>query len=276
MNTTWLTGVALNTPHREPAGAGSWSADRSKSRPVSLAGSVLLLSLLSGLLLTALPASAQISLGVSLPGLQIGINVPVYPRLVRVPGYPVYYDPQAENNYFFYEGLYWVFRDDTWYESSWYNGPWRARQPDSVPLFVLRVPVRYYRQPPGFFRGWRADAAPRWGEHFGRNWQQANNNWDRWDRRNVPAPAPLPTYQRHYSGEQYPQAPDRQQVVREQHYRYPVNPGRDERGERGERGGGRVDDRRDDRRDDRGGGRGEGRGEGRGDNKGERPGKDKH
>jgi hypothetical protein len=213
MNTPLLTGAAVNTPHLKPA------------RPLSLVGWVLLLSLLSGLLLTALPARAQVSFGVSLPGLQIGINVPVYPRLVRVPGYPVYYDPQADTNYFFYDGLYWVFRDDIWYESSWYNGPWQARQPDSVPLFVLRVPVRYYRQPPGFFRGWRADAAPRWGEHFGSNWQQGHSNWDRWDRRNAPAPAPLPTYQRLYTGEQYPQAPDRQQAVREQHYRYPGREG---------------------------------------------------
>jgi hypothetical protein len=177
--------------------------------------------LLSGLLLMALPASAQVSFGVSLPGLQIGINVPTYPRLVRVPGYPVYYDPQADNNYFFYDGLYWVFSDETWYQSSWYDGPWQSMHPDNVPLFVLRVPVRYYRQPPTFFRGWRADAAPRWGERFGPGWQQGHNNWDRWDRRNAPAAAPLPTYQRSFRGEQYPQAPERQQALRDQHYRYP-------------------------------------------------------
>jgi hypothetical protein len=165
-------------------------------------------------------AQVQMSFGVSLPGLQIGINVPEYPRLVRVPGYPVYYDPQADNNYFFYDGQYWVFRDDTWYQSSWYNGPWQSMHPDSVPLFVLRVPVRYYRQPPPFFQGWRADAPPRWGERFGRGWQQQHNNWERWDRRSAPPPAPLPTYQRQFRGDQYPQAPEHQQAVREQNYRY--------------------------------------------------------
>ncbi len=181
--------------------------------------------LLTGTLLTPEAAHAQVSFGVSLPGLQIGINVPVYPRLVRVPGYPVYYDPQADNNYFFYDGLYWVFRDDVWYQSSWYNGPWQSMHPDSVPLFVLRVPVRYYRQPPPFFQGWRADAAPRWGERFGRGWQQEHNNWERWDRRTAPAAAPLPTYQRNFRGEQYPQAPEHQQAVREQNYRYPGRDG---------------------------------------------------
>ena len=37
----------------------------------------------------------------------IGINVPVYPRLVQVPNYPVYYAPGLASNYFFYDGLYW-------------------------------------------------------------------------------------------------------------------------------------------------------------------------
>ncbi len=213
--------------------------------------------LLSGLLLLATPASAQVSFGVSLPGLQIGINVPVYPRLIRVPGQPVYYDPQANSNYFFYDGLYWVFRDDTWYQSSWYNGPWQSTHPDNVPLYVLRVPQRYYRQPPSFFRGGPAQAAPRWGEHFGPGWQQGHDNWNRWDRRTVPAAAPLPTYQRHYAGEQYPQAADRQQAVREQHYRYQPREGR---GEGPGEGPGK--------------GKGNGRGQGQAEGKPEHPGKD--
>lgn len=223
--------------------------------------------LLSGWLLAAAPAQAQVSVGVSLPGLQIGINVPVYPRLVRVPGYPVYYDAQANNNYFFYDGLYWVFRDDTWYQSSWYNGPWRLTQPAYVPLYVLRVPVRYYRQPPGFFRGWRADAAPRWGEHFGRDWQHDHKDWDRWDRRKAPPAAPLPTYQRHYDGEHYPQAPERQQAVRDQHYKYKGHDGRDDERDEG-RGNGRDDER--------GNGKGGDKGKGTGNGKGEHPGRDRH
>ena len=38
----------------------------------------------------------------------IGISVPVYPNLVVVPGYPVYYAPQIDSNYFFYDGLYCI------------------------------------------------------------------------------------------------------------------------------------------------------------------------
>ncbi|HEX9240838.1 MAG TPA: hypothetical protein VF875_00210, partial [Anaeromyxobacter sp.] len=101
-------------------------------------------------------AHAQVSVSIGLPGVEIGVNQPVYPQLVQVPGYPVYYDPRASSNYFFYDGAYWVYQGDNWYASSWYNGPWQMVGPESVPLYVLRVPVRYYRSPPPYFRGWQA------------------------------------------------------------------------------------------------------------------------
>ena len=169
------------------------------------------------------PAQAQVSLRANIgiaPGINIGINVPAYPRLQRVPGYPVYYDPRADSNYFFYDGLYWVFQNDDWYSSTWYNGPWSLTDRQYVPLFVLRVPVRYYRQPPAYFRGWRADTAPRWGQRWGHEWEQSRPGWDRWDHRNVPRAAPLPTYQRQYSGERYPRAEEQQHELRSSNYRY--------------------------------------------------------
>lgn len=171
--------------------------------------------------LPALPASAQVSVGVgvSVPGLSIGVNVPTYPQLVRVPGYPVYYAPGLNTNFFFYDGMYWCFVNDNWYMSSWYNGPWAIVAPDYVPLYLLRVPVRYYRAPPYYFRGWRADYAPRWGDHWGYDWQRRHADWDRWDRRAAPAPAPLPSYQRQYSGNRYPHY-DQQHALNNQYYRY--------------------------------------------------------
>ena len=171
------------------------------------------------LLCSITSAAAQVSIGIGFPGVSIGINLPVYPQLVAVPGYPVYYAPQVNSNYFFYDGMYWVYQQDNWYASSWYNGPWALVSPEVVPLFVLRVPVRYYRQPPVYFRGWRSDAPPRWGEHWGNTWEQHHSGWDRWDRRAVPAPAPLPVYQRQYSGNHYPQV-EQQQTLQGQNYRY--------------------------------------------------------
>ncbi|WP_324780884.1 hypothetical protein [Thiobacillus sedimenti] len=168
----------------------------------------------------AVRADVSVGVGISVPGVSIGINVPAYPRLVRIPGYPVYYDPRIHLNLFFYDGLYWVFQGDHWYVSSWYDGPWDLVDPYDVPLFVLRVPVRYYRVAPPFFHGWRPDAPPRWGEHWGPDWERQRGGWDRWDRRAAPRPAPLPSYQRPYTGERYPREPEQQRSIRTERYRY--------------------------------------------------------
>ena len=164
-------------------------------------------------------AIAQVSIGIGLPGVSIGINLPVYPELVRVPNYPVYYAPGLNSNLFFYDGLYWVYQTDNWYSSSWYNGPWWLVAPEVVPLYVLRVPVSYYRNPPGYFRGWRSDGPPRWGEHWGNDWSRQRSGWDRWNRSSAPAPAPLPIYQRQYSGTRYPRV-EQQQALQSRNYRY--------------------------------------------------------
>jgi hypothetical protein len=172
------------------------------------------------LLFGSIPSAiAQVGVEINLPGASIGINQPVYPELVAVPGYPVYYAPQIDSNYFFYDGMYWVYQRDNWYASSWYNGPWGLVGPEAVPLFILRIPVQYYRQPPAYFQGWSSDAAPRWGDHWGDAWNQRRHGWDTWDRASVPAPAPLPAYQRQYSGNRYPAAAQ-QQALQSQNYRY--------------------------------------------------------
>ena len=162
--------------------------------------------------------SSRVAVGYS--GVNIGIHYSTYPDLVRIPGYPVYYAPRVDSNFFFYDGLYWMFHSDNWYASSWYNGPWDYVGYYDVPAYVLRVPVRYYRQPPPYFRGWRADASPRWGDHWGRDWEQRRSGWDRWDRGSAPAPAPLPAYQRNYSGERYPRAVEQQHTIRSEYCRY--------------------------------------------------------
>ena len=169
---------------------------------------------------SATSAVAQVSIGIGLPGVSIGINLPVYPQLVQVPGYPVYYAPQLNSNFFFYDGMYWVYQGDNWYASSWFNGPWGLVGPQYVPPYVLRIPVRYYRVPPPYFRGWQADAPPRWGEHWGNDWSKQKKGWDQWNHKSAPAPAPLPSYQRQYSGDRYPHQVEQQQALRSQNYRY--------------------------------------------------------
>ncbi|MDD2853430.1 MAG: hypothetical protein PHY09_16210 [Desulfuromonadaceae bacterium] len=166
------------------------------------------------------PSEAQLSIGIGLPNVSIGINLPFYPQLSPVPGYPVYYAPEVNANYFFYDGMYWVYQDDNWYASSWYNGPWAFVEPYAVPLFVLRIPVRYYRQPPVYFRGWLSSAPPRWGQHWGRDWERRRGGWDRWNRHSVPKRAPRPSYQSKYTGDRYPQRIEEQHTLRSRSYRY--------------------------------------------------------
>ena len=173
-------------------------------------------------------ASAQVSFQFTLPGASIGVNVPTYPRLVPVPGYPVYYAPELENNFFFYDGLYWLYADDRWYASEWYDGPWQFVEPESVPYFVLRVPLQYYRRPPLYFREWDRRQPPRWGEHWGHDWEQRHHDWDRWNRGSRPPRAPLPDYQRNFSGERYP-SPEHQQPLRDRDYHHQPREDQDRR-----------------------------------------------
>ncbi|MFZ6814412.1 hypothetical protein ACO0K3_08065 [Undibacterium sp. Rencai35W] len=173
------------------------------------------------LLLAAIASpQAQINIGLGMPGISIGINMQSYPDLVQIPGYPVYYAPQANANYFFYDGLYWVLQGNDWYTSSWYDGPWQLVSPDNVPLYMLRVPVRYYRQPPRYFLGWLPEAPPRWGEHWGNNWLIQRRGWDKWNHQSHPKAAPLPSYQQQYSGNRYPGTIDQQKQIQSENYRH--------------------------------------------------------
>jgi len=173
---------------------------------------LLAVSLLFGTI-APVPAGA----GVSISGVSIGVHLSTYPELVPVPGYPVYYAPQVRANYFFYDGYYWLYHDDRWYVSDWYDGPWDQVAPDDVPLFVLRVPVRYYVAAPAYFRIWYIDAPPRWHLHWGALWTRHYQGWERWDYHVVPAP--LPYYQRHYAGQDYPRGEYRHRI-RQEHYQY--------------------------------------------------------
>jgi hypothetical protein len=171
-------------------------------------------------------SQVRIGVGVAVPGVSIGINIPAYPDLVPIPGYPVYYAPSLGTNLFFYDGLYWVLVGDDWYYSSWYDGPWYLAQPELVPDFILRIPILYYRSPPAYFLHWNRAAPPRWGEHWGRTWEERRRGWDRWDRSSAPQRAPLPSYQRQYPYGRYPGA-DRQRALENRFYPYTPRDPRD-------------------------------------------------
>ena len=170
------------------------------------------------------PAPAQLSIDVGVPSAGIGLHIQQYPNLVPVPRYPVYYARGLDSNLFFYDGQYWVYAQDNWYTSTWYNGPWDLVPPETVPDFILRIPLLYYRRPPPYFSGWDRRSPPHWGEHWGREWEDRRRGWNHWDRNEVPRRAPPPVYQRHYPQENYPHV-DEQQALRERNYRH--EPGED-------------------------------------------------
>ena len=150
----------------------------------------------------------------------LGVHLSRYPDLVVIPGYPVLYDPRLNANYFFYEGTFWVFEEDDWYRSDWYNGPWMRVGRDEVPVFLLRIPVRYYNRAPLYFHPWALEMAPRWSLRWGKSWERRHRGWDRWDQRRAPPPAPPPLYQQQFPRERYPTSPEVQQRLRERNYRY--------------------------------------------------------
>jgi hypothetical protein len=140
---------------------------------------------------------------------------------VIVPGYPVYYAPSVRANYFFDDGLYWVFNveDGYWYSSSWYNGPWVYVEPAYVPQSILVVPYRYYRVRPEYWSGWQDDLPPRWGHQWGGRWESSRRGWDHWDHSRTYVAAPLPLYQKRYDRDHYP-APSQQVIIHNEQYHY--------------------------------------------------------
>lgn len=66
----------------------------------------------------------EVNVSINLFGFSIGINMFSYLDFVWVLGMLVYYVLRMNLNFFFYDGLFWVFCSDMWFFSSWYNGLW--------------------------------------------------------------------------------------------------------------------------------------------------------
>ena len=169
---------------------------------------------------SATSAVAQVSVGIGIPGVSIGINLPVYPQLVAVPGYPVYYAPHLTRTSSSTTACTGSTRATTGTRAPGTTvlGGSSARSTCRCSCCGSRCATTGV--PPPYFRGWKADAPPRWGEHWGDDWSQQRRGWDQWNRKSVPAPAPLPSYQRQYSGDRYPRQIEQQQALRNQNYRY--------------------------------------------------------
>lgn len=98
------------------------------------------------------------------PTVNVDISIEAPPRFVLVTGTPVYYAPSVSYNYFSYGGRYYLFHNELWFSSVYYNGPWTAIAFEYVPRPILTVPVEYYRRPPGH---WKKHGPPPWAEARG-------------------------------------------------------------------------------------------------------------
>ena len=103
--------------------------------------------------LAPMTGTAQIRIGIDLgtPPLPAPprIVIPAPPQLVIIPGTAVSYDPALPYDYFSYGGKHYLFREGTWFYAPAHRGPWTAVVVERVPPPILRVPVTYYKVPPG-------------------------------------------------------------------------------------------------------------------------------
>lgn len=112
----------------------------------------LLMAYVLGVVLP-IPTAARVDIGIN-----IGIPAPppivitAPPRLVVVPGTAVSYAPALPHNYFFYGRRYYVLHQGAWFFAPAHHGPWTFIAPERVPRPLLRVPVAYYRVPPGHLK----------------------------------------------------------------------------------------------------------------------------
>jgi hypothetical protein len=126
--------------------------------------------------LAAILAAAAVNLAPLAPAraadVHIGITIAAPPQLVVVPRMPVYYAPALPYNYFFYNGQYYLFHEGRWFYGPTYNGPWHFIALEYVPVPVLRVPVQYYKAPPGHWKRRKGPPpwAPAWGH--GKSWER--------------------------------------------------------------------------------------------------------
>jgi len=119
-----------------------------------------------GLWPPGLARAGNLSIGVQTSSVHLGIHIGSPPRLVVVPGTPVYRARSLPYNYFVYQKHYYLFHDGMWLSARHHDGPWTVIAVERVPRPIRGVPVNYYKAPPGH---WKKHGPPPWAEAKGRD-----------------------------------------------------------------------------------------------------------
>ncbi len=118
------------------------------------------------------------------------------PRLVRVPGHPVYVAPEFAGNAFYRDGGYWLLpADGQWRHSPQFDGPWHTIDPDHVPLALLRLPRSAFHAPPACLGAGEPFRPPRWDLIWGTAWALRHPGWAQRDGPHDEPPTPRPPWQ---------------------------------------------------------------------------------
>lgn len=103
---------------------------------------------LVGSLVAPVPARADVNAGVNVARPPV-LVIAAPPRLVAVPGSPVFYSPTANDTLFAYGGGYYTVHGGTWFFAASPGSAWNIIATDRVPRPVLAVPATYYKISPG-------------------------------------------------------------------------------------------------------------------------------
>jgi hypothetical protein len=105
--------------------------------------SIGILSILVILFLSCPPKNglAEVNLNINIGAPPVIVTEPA--EVVLIPRSKVYFVADAGPDLFFYAGFWWSPRDDRWYRSQVYKGPWVVVELRHVPVQVVRVPRDY-------------------------------------------------------------------------------------------------------------------------------------
>jgi hypothetical protein len=109
-------------------------------------------------------AGVNINIGINVPP---AVVIPAPPAVVLIPGTYIYFIPDIEADFLFYQDYWYRPYKGRWYRARSYNGPWVYVVPARVPGVLLHLQPDFRHIPPG---------------HERIPYGQLKKNWRRWEQ----------------------------------------------------------------------------------------------